>query len=342
MHWGYPGCVGWQDAVNLPPVTPGKLYGPDYVLGVAGDYTGIATYFGPFHLYTRDGLFVGSVMRDGRLGGGLGADIIACENFTAQLVKPESMNRYFLLAGDQDGRITEILGLDSVKRLPGGTYVHSVEAAKTATDALTEYQSKLARGSKLDIARGRQNLEAARGIQKIVDEARGFTVRAAYDAQNLYIAYDVSSPYELNNSIVDPQTIFKGGNLLDIQLAADPAADATRKTPAIGDVRLLVTRQNGKPTAMLFRPKVKGFTGTPIVLKSPTGQESFDAIESVDALKLDYTPRAGGFIAVLTVPLTLLGWTPQAGDTVRMDLGYIFGSNAAGTNRASLRAYLVQ
>jgi len=338
QEWSYKGCVGWQDAVNLPPVTPGKLYGPDYVLGTAGDYTGLVTYFGPFHLYTRDGLFVGSVMRDGRVGGGLGPDIIACENFNGQLVKPEGMNRYFLLAGDQDGRITEILGLDTVKRLPGGTYVHTAEAAKTATDALTEYQSKLAKGSKLEIARGRQNLNTAKGIQKIVDDTRGFTVRAAYDAQNLYVAYDVTSPYELTNSIVDPHTIFKGGNLLDIQLATDPAADEKRKTPAVGDVRILVTRQNGKPAAMLFHPRVKDFTGTPIVLKSPTGQESFDTIESSDAVKLDYTPKAGGFNALVTIPLSLIGWTPKAGGTVRMDLGYIFSKNATGS-QAAMRAY---
>jgi len=104
-------------------------------------------------------------------------------------------------------------------------------------------------------------------------------------------------------------------------------------------MRLLVTRQEGKPTAVIFRPKVKGFTGTPIVLKSPTGQESFDVIEKLDAVQLDYRPRPGGFTAVVTIPLTVLGWTPKPGQVVRMDLGYIFGSNAVGSNRAALRAY---
>ncbi len=100
------------------------------------------------------------------MGGGLGPRITACENFNGQLVKPEGMNRYFLLAGDQDGRINEILGLDSVKRLPGGSYVHRADDVQTATPALADYQAKLAKASTLEIARGRQSLDEAKGIAR--------------------------------------------------------------------------------------------------------------------------------------------------------------------------------
>src|SRR5262245_38320918 len=65
-----------------------------------------------------------------------------------------------------------------------------------------------------------------------VDGKRGFTARATYDAQNLYVSYDVESPFELVNSIPDPHILFKGGNLLDIQLATDPGADPKRTKPA--------------------------------------------------------------------------------------------------------------
>jgi hypothetical protein len=52
----------------------------------------------------------------------------------------------------------------------------------------------------------------------------------------------------------------------------DPQTDPTRTTPAPGDLRLLLTRQQRKPVAVFFRPKVKGLTGQPLVLTSPTGQ----------------------------------------------------------------------
>jgi hypothetical protein len=339
LQWGFNGTVNWHGAINMPPVTPGKLWGPTMPLGVAGDFTGLTTYFGPYHLFTRDGLYVGMIMRDGRLGGGLGADIIAAENFSGQLVKPDGMQRYFLLAGDQDGRVTEVFGLDTLTRLPGGTYTHSEADVQTVTTAQADYAAQLARAARFEIGRGgKPGLVAAKEITKILDDNRQFTVRATYDAVNLYVAYDVSSPYELINAVPDPQTIFKGGNLLDIQLATDPAADPKRKTPAPGDVRILVTRQLGKPVAVVFRPKVQGFLGAPTVLTSPTGTEAFDAIAVAKEIRLDYKAAKGSFSATVTIPLALLNWTPTAGESMRLDLGYIFAKNEQGS-AAAMRSY---
>ena len=41
--------------------------------------------------------------------------------------------------------------------------------------------------------------------------------------------------------------------------------------------------------------------------------------------------------SLVTVPLELLGWTPKAGETVKMGLGYLFGN--AGGSQVALRAY---
>ncbi|HUW32128.1 MAG TPA: hypothetical protein VM223_10995, partial [Planctomycetota bacterium] len=336
LLWGYGGVIQWNQALNLDVISPGKLWGLTMPLGIAGDFTGAATYFGPYHIFTRDGIYVAMVMRDGRTGG-LGPDITASETITGQIVKPEGMNRYFLLAGDQDGRVTEILGLDTVKRLDGGKYTLTAEQAKAASDALAAYEQAKAKAQRLEIVRGLAGLAAAKGVGKHIDGSRSFTARAAYDERNLYVAYDVTAPVGLVNEITDPKLIFKGGNLLDIQLAADPAADPERKTPAPGDVRILVTQQRGNTVAVIFRPKVKGFGGQPTVLTSGTGKEPFDVIETTDHVTLDYKPRAGEFTATATIPLDLIGLTLKPGSTVRMDLGYIFG-NAPGS-QAAVRAY---
>ncbi len=336
LLWGYAPIVPWNDALSLPMVAPGRLWGLTMPLGVAGDFTGAACYFGPYHLFTRDGIYVAMLMRDGR-SGGLGPDITASETLTGQLVKPEGMNRYFLLAGDQDGRVTEILGLDTLKRLPGGVYVHSQADMAQVAKAQADCERARAMSQRLDIVRGKAALAAAKPITRPVDDRRSFTARGAYDAKNLYLSFDVSSPAELTNEISDPRLVFKGGNCLDIQLAADATADPARKTPAPGDLRILVTRHGGKPLAVIYRPRVKGFTGQPIVLSSPTGQESFDAIEPADQIVLEYAKRPGGFTAVATVPLELIGWLPKPGQTLRIDLGYLFG-NATGS-QVSMRAY---
>ena len=342
LLWGYGGVIPWGQALNLNVITPGKLWGLTMPLGIAGDFTGAATYFGPYHIFTRDGIYVAMVMRDGRTGG-LGPDITASETITGQLVKPEGMNRYFLLAGDQDGRVTEILGLDTVKRLAGGDYTLTAEQAKAAADSLAAYEQAKAKAQRLEIVRGLAGLAAAKGVGKHIDGSRSFTARAAYDEKNLYVAYDVTAPAGLVNEITDPKLIFKGGNLLDIQLAADaasapiPAADPERKTPAPGDVRILVTQQRGNTVAVVFRPKVKGFGGEATILRSPTGAEPFDVIETTDRVTVDYKPRTGEFSATVTIPLDLIGLALKPGSAVRMDLGYIFG-NAPGS-QAAVRAY---
>jgi hypothetical protein len=336
LLWGYGPIVPWNDALSLPMVAPGRLWGLTMPLGVAGEFTGAACYFGPYHLFTRDGVYVAMLLRDGR-SGGLGPDITASETLTGQLVKPERMNRYFLLAGDQDGRVTEILGLDTLKRLRGGVYVHSEADVALAAKAQADYQRARVKNQRLEIVRGKAGLAAAKPITRPVDDRRSFTARAAYDEKNLYLVFDVSSPAELTNEISDPRLLFRGGNCLDIQLAADPTADPARERPVPGDLRILVTRRGGKPLTVIYRPRVKGLADQPTVLTSPTGRESFDAIETTDQVALEYATRPGGFVALATIPLSLIGWSPKPGQTLPIDLGYLFG-NSTGS-QVSLRAY---
>ena len=100
---------------------------------------------------------------------------------------------------------------------------------------------------------------------------------------------------------------------------------------------MLITRRDGKPFAVIYRPKVKGFAGTRMVLASPTGKEEFDAIETTEKIKLDLAPAPEGFTATATIPLSELGWQPKPGDRVRLDVGYVFG-NDTGV-KATGRAY---
>ncbi len=339
VQWGYRGRISWPNGLQLPPQRSGKIWGPTELLGTAGDFTGFATYYGCHHIYTRrDGLPVAMLFRDPRVAlGKLGPDIIASENYNGQLVIPQGMKRFFALGGDQDGRISEVFGLDTVKYLPGGTYNLTEADVQKAADALRDYQTTLTKSRKLIIVRGENALKLSPSIEKVLTPDQSFKVRLAYDTNNLYVQYTITTPVPFVNAASDPQTIFKGGNLLDIQLATEASADQKRTTPAPGDIRILISRRDGKPYAVIYRPKVKGFTGTPIVLSSPTGKESFDAIETINNIKLDYQQTTDGFITTAVLPLNLLGWTPQPGTKIRLDLGYIFGNNTG--MKATGRAY---
>ena len=139
--------------------------------------------------------------------------------------------------------------------------------------------------------------------------------------------------------MVDPQTIFKGGNLLDIQVSAKPSSDPKRVKPVSGDSRLLVSQRDGKTWAVLMRPKVTGFTGLPVTLTSPTGSETFDSIAATERVTLrNWRRTAQGFEVTAVVPLELLGLSPLVpGSQLRLDVGYIFG-DTGGAN-AAVRAY---
>jgi hypothetical protein len=303
--------------------------------------TALGHDFGVNHIFRRDGIYVGAVLRDGRLGG-RGPDEGQPEGQGGQFVKlrtePGGPDRFFIIHGGQDSRVWEVFGLDTVKTLPGGVYHHTEDMVAKARAARTAYQAALGGAKNLVVARGRKTLETAEAVENKLEDGRGFTARLAYDQENLYLHCDVASPNELVNNASDPKLVFKGGNLIDLQLATDSGADAARKTSAPGDLRLLVTRQGGKPLVVLYRPKVKGFTGQPTVFTSPTGQESFDAIEVVESVALEYRKTSTGFTAIVTAPLKLLGLNLSPGKRLKMDLGYIFG-NAEGT-RAAKRLYL--
>jgi hypothetical protein len=341
MLWNYPDIVEWHHALDLPITKAGRLWGMTGPMGVAGDYLAHQTYFGVNHIFRRDGIYVGAVLRDGRLGG-RGPDEGQPEGQGGQFVKLQTevggTDRYFIVHGGQDSRVWEVLGLDTVKTLAGGVYRHTDEMVAKATAARAAFEAAVGGPQRLVLARGRHALETVQPVGRTLEDNRGFEVRTAYDADTLYLRYDVTASHELINGANDPKLVFKGGNLIDLQLATDATADAARKTAAPGDMRLLVSRQNGKTLAVLYRPKVKGFSGQPTVFTSPTGHESFDAIEVVDTVGLEFRKTNAGFTATVTVPLSLLGLKLAPGQTLRLDLGYIFG-NAEGT-RAAKRLYL--
>ena len=274
----------------------------------AGGIVGWASYFGVFHLFTDDGLYVAKCFRDMREGQ-VGPDVLFTEHFCGILARMPETGRTYILGGDTDGRITEVLGLDSITKFDGSYELTPADIAK-AEQARAEHAARQVAVRSLKIASGKAALPTAAEAVVTVDDKRGFDARLAVDEKNLYVDYEVRSPAPLVNNTDNPQIIFRGGNALDLQLATDPAADPARAKAEPGDLRLLVTRDKaGKTVAVVYRTKVKGFTGQPIALTSVVqagalATENFDSIEVVsDTITLDYTPRSVGFGATVTIQI---------------------------------------
>ncbi len=344
LDWRFPDILRWRDGRTLPTSGPGRLWGATQLMGVGGEFLVGQNYFGTSHIFRRDGMYIGAVLgggpsgkydpgiKDSRYNGqseGQGGSFVK--------LNLDGKDRYFMIQGSHDVRVWEITGLDTLRELSGGTYEHSEARVEKAKATYKKHMDSMKVLQPLHIVHGRKALEEAKPVGKDLDDDRGFEVRAAYDDDKLYFHYKVEAPHGLVNGQVNPNIIFRGGNCLDIQIATDQNADPKRKKPVSGDLRLLVTRKDNKPFAMLYRPKVKDFKGEQTVLFSPTGEEPFDDISEVD-VDLEYEKTSTGFTATVTVPLATLGFLPKSGDTVRMDFGYIFG-NATGS-RTAARAYL--
>jgi hypothetical protein len=326
--WSYSGITGWHNALNLGVTGPGKLWGMTQCMGKGGDFLVYQTYFGPNHVFRTDGMYVGALLKDGRLMLNRGQDEGQPEGQGGYFgkLKLDGKDRYFAIGGGQDARVWEVTGLDTIKDLPGGTYSITPEFAAKAEAAQREYKMALAAGNRIVIGK---DLADAKTVQKELENGWGFKAKVAHDAKNLLLDYEVVSETPLLNSVPDPKLIFKGGNCIDIQLENN-----------LGEpVRVLVTQYNGKPFATVYFPKVKEFKGEPTVLISPTGKESFDEIRFLENIALTVEKTEKGFQAKVALPLEALRLKLKPGQKLKMDLGYIFG-NVQGVGKAVRRAYL--
>ncbi len=339
-EWYYDDLIAWRYSLNLPILDAGRLWAMTGLMGVAGDFFALQTYFGVNQIFRTDGRYVGAILNDRRkVGRGPYAGQSEGQGGSFVKLTIDGKERIFAIGGSNDVRVWEVLGLNTIREIPGGTYVHTEANVAKSKAALDAYEEAVSGQHRLNIvAGGKEALSTAPVSSRWVEGGRGFDVRAAYDDNALFVRFDVTTPHNLNNAVADPRIMFRGGNCLDIQIATDQNADPKRTKPAPGDLRMLVTRRNRRTFAVLFRPRIAGFEGERQVLTSPTGEEAFDDIDVVEGFKLDYAGTDAGFTATVTIPHSLTGLKLKTDGKLRMDLGYIFG-NADGT-RSNIRAYL--
>jgi hypothetical protein len=328
--WSYSDISNWHNSLNMGVTGPGKLWGMTQCMGKGGDFLAFQTYFGPNHIFRTDGIYVGALLKDGRLMLNRGQDEGQPEGqggyFARLKVEEGKPERYFVIGGGQDARVWEVLGLDSIKDLPGGEYDYTQKLYEKAEKALYEYKQAMAAANSIVIGK---DIATAKTAEKDLEAGRAFKVKMARDAKNLYIDYEVKSDTQLINNTPDPKLLFKGGNCIDVQL------ENSNGEP----VRILITRYQGKPFAVLYFPKVKDFKGTPTIFNSPTGKESFDEIKFLDNITLIYENIDKGFHAQAIIPLDAIRLQLKPGQKIKMDAGYIYG-NAQGAGKAVRRAYL--
>ena len=151
----------------------------------------------------------------------------------------------------------------------------------------------------------------------------------AVSGDRLFAAYRTGNDKLLQNSGEIATAPFKTGGALDLMLGTDPNADPKRTAPVAGDLRLIVTQNKGRTKAVLYRAVVPGATN-PVPFSSPERTLSFDEVRDVSA-QVQLAGNSGNY--EFSVPLSVLGLRPRAGESLSGDIGILRGNGSETTAR---------
>jgi hypothetical protein len=250
---------------------PGLVLFPYQAHGVAdapaacgGELVCWVSDFGQRYLFTDDMLYVGQLFKDMRVPytdwpanpqrGFLANDMAPGQESFGGFFTRLDNGRYLLTTGFTDCRIFELKGLDSLRRLPGGTVRLGAEQLARAAEIRDFRQSggvrergrmvvAATKAVAIDGKLGDWNREAP-SARITVDATRGADVLSASDETNLYVAWEVRKPTPLRNKADRRELAFVGGDAVDLMFRrpGDKLDDGKVRQ---GDLRLVLAELGG-------------------------------------------------------------------------------------------------
>lgn len=353
------------------PTFPGQVIGVTRLMGGfvnpkgsdVGPLWAVNANMGNFYLFTRDGLFVATVFEDvrkgtlwkmpvARRGMPLKGISLHDENFWPSISQTPEGQVY--IVDGANCSLVRLDGLETLRRIPvvkvtvtpkhlgdAVRFVQEREALRQKSfgsgvfAAAIRTKPPVVDGDLSDwLGAGWVEIDKRGAGANFNSTARPYNILGAMSAANgkLYLAWDTSEAKLLRNSGEMPNALFKTGGALDVMLATRPAADPKRRAPVAGDLRLLVTRVDGKTRATLYRPVVPGTPASARVpFSSPWRTIAFDRVDDVSE-HVEFSEDGKGAFEV-SVPLDVLGLTPKPGLRMAGDMGILRGNGSETTAR---------
>jgi hypothetical protein len=155
-------------------------------------------------------------------------------------------------------------------------------------------------------------------------DGRDAALAMAYDEKNLYVCFTAQGSGPLKNTGNDWRRLFKTGAAVDLQIGVDPKADATRKTPAVGDCRLLMTMTGEGPTAVLYQPNAPGSKpDEEWEAETSVARAGFDRVVKLPEVRLAARGDEKGYCAEAVIPLESIGLTIVPDASYKFDWGIL-------------------
>ncbi len=368
--WSYPSLwPGLHASHTAPqPDRPGELQGTTRILGEfftpkgssAGPLWALNSNMGSVYLFTADGLFVQTMFQDFRQGQpwsmpraarGMNLDALTLsgENFWPSITQTPDGQVY--LNSGRNISLIRLDGFDTLRRLPDSQIQIGAAELKAAQNYLVNQEATRqdsAGSGVLQVAINRQapvvngqlddwaeanwvDIDKSGVAAFFNAKTRPYDVSGALEVSGdrLFAAYRTGNAKLLQNSGEVETAPFKTGGALDLMLGTDANADPQRTAPVAGDLRLLVTQVKGKTRAVLYRAVVPGALN-PVPFSSPLRTISFDEVRDVSD-QVQLAGKNGNY--EFSIPLSVLGLRPRAGETLSGDIGVLRGNGFETTAR---------
>jgi hypothetical protein len=299
---------------------------------------------GRFFALTSDGLYFDEMFKDVRLGGSRDAYWVGGECFGGYFARSEKDGNYYLQTGGDGYRVFRLHGIKDAKRSEGTVKVSPEQLAAAernrARKMAVEQKPKDAVASLLKKAPtidGKDN-DWPKEYTLTWDRNGRFPVKVkcAFDAENLYLFYNVEDDSPWVNNGKDWTTLFKTGDSVDLQLGTNTGAPPDRRGPVPGDLRLLIAPSEGQPLAVLYQHRVPG-AKNPVTFTCPWRSETVDVVRKVEKARIAVTKENNRYYLEAAIPLAELGLKDPAGKKFKTDFGVIYGDPEGTIN--SLRSY---
>ncbi len=285
--------------------------------------------FRPYFV-SEDGLYLGTALEETKLG----PSALWSESCTYFLQKPDG-TAYLVNSANQAFHFHRMHGFENAVRVAAPFTVSAADLARAREVAKIVRKAPLpkreisVRACAPGAARIDGDLADWKGAPFVsLDGGKGRRARLALGrmGDRLLLAADVDDPTPMRQVGSDYQCLFTTGDVVDLMLATDPAADPNRRAAAPGDKRLSITEFNGRMVAVLSEPKVAGFTGKAHQLMAAR----LDRIALLDNARIALTRRANGYALEAAIPLADLGLAADSSATLRGDLGVVFSDSIGG------------